>query len=108
MDMTRVITLAYAFLILIALFASMYTMWAYNACPSNRSHKPLVFPIMCSISWFLVGVDQLVATIGRKHGSVDGVTIVLLIAITLGALLYFVHGYVMVRHQACQLPNKES
>ncbi len=96
MDITRVILLGYAFLILVALVASMYTMWAYSACPSNRNHRPLIFPIICSMSWFLVGVDQLVATIGKKHGSVDGLTVVLLIAVTLGALLYFVHGYVMV------------
>lgn len=107
MDMSRVVVLSYAFLILISLVASMYTMWAYSACPSNRSHRPLIFPIMCSISWFLVGVDQLVATIGRKHGSVDGITVVLLIGVTLAALLYFVHGYVMVRHQACPLPINE-
>ena len=108
MDITRVITLAYALLILISLVASMYTMWAYSVCPANRSHRPLIFPMMCSIAWFLVGVDQLVATIGKRHGSVDGLTIVILVAITLGALLYFVHGYLMVRHQACPLPVKES
>lgn len=106
MDITRFVVLAYAFLILVALLASIYCMWAYSACPVNRNPRPLIFPIMCSISWFLVGVDQLVATISRKHGSVDGLTVVLLIGVTLAALLYFVHGYTMVRHQACPLPVK--
>lgn len=104
MDIMRFVVLAYASLILISLIASMFSIWAYHSCPANRSHRPLIFPIVCSISWFLVGVDQLVAVINRTHGTIDGLTLVLLTTITIVALIYFVNSYVMLRHQECALP----
>lgn len=98
--------MAYALLIFVSLLASIYTLWAYHHCPSNRSHRPLIFPIMCSIAWFLVSVEQLVAYVKRTHGTVDGMTMVVLISATLIALLYFVKHYIMGRHQACPIPSE--
>lgn len=102
----NIFVLAYAGLILVSLLAVLYTLWAYHHCPSNRSHRPLVFPFICSLAWFLVGVEQLVAYIRRTHGSVDGITMIVLISVTLIALLYFVKHYIFQRHQACPLPSE--
>lgn len=99
--------LAYAGLILVSLLAVMYTLWAYHHCPSNRSHRPLVFPIMCSIAWFLVGVEQLIAYVKRAHGTVDSITMIVLTIVTLIALLYFVKAYILQRHQACPIPSSK-
>lgn len=105
MDIMRFVILAYALLIMVSLVASMFSIWAYHTCPSNRSHRPLIFPIICSISWFLVGIDQLIAIMNKTHGTIDGLTLVLLTSITIVALIYFVNSYVMLRHQACPLPH---
>lgn len=105
MDIMRFVVMSYALLILISLVAAMFSIWAYHTCPANRNHKPLIFPIVCSISWFLVGVDQLVAVMIGTHGTIDGLTLILLITVTIVALVYFVNSYVMLRHQACPLPQ---
>ena len=97
----------YALLILVSIVSTCYSLWAYQHCPSNRSHRPLVFPIVCSISWFLISVDQLVAVIRRTHGSTDGLTMVMLVALTLAALLYFVQNYVQTRGLACAIHPSE-
>ena len=106
MDIMRFVVLSYALLILISLVAAMFSIWAYHTCPANRSHRPLTFPIICSIAWFLVGIDQLVAVMNKTHGTVDGLTLVLLTSVTIVALIWFVNSYVMLRHQACPLPQR--
>lgn len=103
----RFVILTYALLIFVSLVSAIYTMWAYHHCPNNRSHKPLVFPMVCSIAWFLVAIDQLAALTTKTHGSVDGATFVVLISITLIALIYFVKAYILERHRACPLPQQE-
>lgn len=92
--MNPVVTV-FASLILVSLLATIYSFWAYHNCPDCKSHRPLIFPIICSIAWFLIGVDQLVAYQHKTHGTADGVTILLLIIVTLVALVYFVKDYVM-------------
>lgn len=101
------IIMLYALLILISLVASIYTLWAYHHCPDNRSHRPLIFPIVCSMAWFLVGIEQLVAYVKHTHGSVDGFTMIGLVIVTLVALLYFVKAYVLHRQHICPLPGTE-
>ena len=102
-----VLVIVYATLILVSVLSTAYTLWAYHQCPSNRSHRPLILPIMCSIAWFLVSIDQLVAVMHRSHGTVDGLTMVMLITVTLAALLYFVQHYVQGRADACLIHRQE-
>ena len=102
-----VLVIVYATLILVSVLSTAYTLWAYHQCPSNRSHRPLILPIVCSVAWFLVSIDQLVAVMRRVHGTVDGLTMVMLIAVTLAALLYFVQHYVQGRAAACRIHPQE-
>ena len=102
-----VLVIVYATLILISVLSTAYTLWAYHQCPSNRNHRPLILPIVCSVAWFLVSIDQLVAVLRRVHGTVDGLTMVMLITVTLAALLYFVHHYVQGRAASCPIHPQE-
>ena len=102
-----VLVLVYATLILVSVLSTAYTLWAYHQCPSNRSHRPLILPIVCSVAWFLVSIDQLVAVMHRVHGTVDGLTMVMLITVTLVALLYFVQHYVQGRSASCPIHAPE-
>lgn len=97
----------YAGLILISIVATCYTLWAYHHCPCDKSQRPLIFPIICSIAWFLVSVDQMIAIILHTHDSSDGLTVILLIIITLIALLYFVRNYVHTQNATCSIPVRE-
>lgn len=101
------LVLVYATLILVSVLSTAYTLWAYHQCPSNRSHRPLILPIVCSVAWFLVSIDQLVAVVRRVHGTVDGITMLMLITVTLAALLYFVQYYVHGRSEACLIHRQE-
>lgn len=91
----------YAGLILVSIVSTGYTLWAYHHCPCHKSHRPLIFPIICSIAWFIVSLDQLIAIILKTHDSSDGLTVILLIIITLIALLYFVKNYVQTQNAEC-------
>lgn len=102
-----VLVIVYATLILVSVLSTAYTLWAYHQCPSNRNHRPLILPIVCSVAWFLVSIDQLVAVMRRVHGTVDGLTMVMLIAVTLAALLYFVQHYVQSRADSCPIHTQE-
>lgn len=102
-----ILVVVYATLILVSVLSTAYTLWAYHLCPSNRSHRPLVLPIVCSIAWFLVSVDQLIALMHKAHGTVDGLTMVMLITVTLASLLYFVQHYVQGRSLSCVLHHRE-
>lgn len=99
------VVISYAILILISLLATAYTLWAYQHCPENKSHRPLVFPLICSIAWFLVAVEQLVAYGNHTHGTVDGITMLLLISATLASLLYFIKAYILCKHSVCPIPE---
>jgi len=101
------LVVVYSTLILVSVLATGYALWAYHLCPSNRSHRPLILPIVCSIAWFIVSVDQLVALVHKAHGTVDGLTMVMLITVTLVALLYFVQHYVQGRNLSCIIHNSE-
>lgn len=102
-----ILVVVYSSLILISILSTAYSLWAYSICPSNRSHRPLIFPIVCSIAWFLVSIDQLVAIMNNTHNTVDGLTMVVLIVATLTALLYFVQHYVQGRNLSCSLHRQE-
>jgi heme/copper-type cytochrome/quinol oxidase subunit 3 len=102
-----VLVIVYATLILVSVLSTAYTLYAYHMCPSNRSHRPLILPIVCSIAWFLVSVDQLVAMMHQAHGTMDGLTMVMLITVTLAALLYFVQHYVQGRSLSCAIHHSE-
>ena len=102
-----VLVIVYATLILVSVLSTAYTLWAYHQCPNNRSHRPWILPIVCSVAWFLVSIDQLVAVMRRVHGTVDGLTMVMLIAVTLAALLYFVQPHVHGRSSACRIHTQE-
>lgn len=102
-----VLVIVYATLILVSVLSTAYTLWAYHQCPSNSSHRPWILPIVCSVAWFLVSIDQLVAVMHRVHGTVDGLTMVMLITVTLAALLYFVQHYVQGRSAACRIHTQE-
>lgn len=93
----------YAGLILVSIVATCYTLWAYHHCPCNKSHRPLIFPIICSIAWFIVSVDQLVSMLEHTHDSSDGLTSIMLIILTLIAMLYFVKNYVQIQTTECAL-----
>lgn len=97
----------YAGLLLTSIVATCYTLWAYHHCPCDKSHRPLIFPIICSIAWFIVSLDQLVAIITKSHDSSDGLTVIMLISLTLVALLYFVRNYVHTQNATCSVHIRE-
>lgn len=96
----HLITMAYTSLILASLVATVYTVWAYNSCPVDRSHRPLVFPMICSMAWFLVSTDTAVAHFRGTHGSVDGTTVIVLIVVTLISIISFTKAYVKERRHS--------
>ena len=97
----------YSSLILLSAVTASFSIHAYTGCPSNRSHKPLIMPIVCSVGWFIVGVDQLIQYVTHTvdHSSEEA-TIILTIA-TLAALLYFVVHYLRERHLLCHIHTSE-
>lgn len=95
----RLVIIVHALLILVSLISLAYSLVSYHTCPENRNHRPLILPIFCSLAWFLVAIDSLVAQVQRVHGSTDGVVIILLVCVTLAALIYFAISYSKGRHK---------
>jgi len=92
------ITSCYALLLLVSLSTFIYALWSYYECPATRSHKPYVFPIFASVGWFVLAVNDLMVY-GNGQGIPANISsFVLLTAITLLALLIFVHYYRRDRH----------
>lgn len=104
--MHLVVTL-YSLLILLSTVTASFSIHAYAGCPSNRSHKPLIMPIVCSIGWFLVSIDQLIRATSPSMAPANTEALVLLTIATLAALLYFVVHYLRERHILCHAHHSE-
>ena len=102
----NLITSCYALLLLVSLSTFIYALWSYYECPSTRSHKPYVFPIFASVGWFVLAVNDLMVYGNGKGIPANISSFVLLTAITLLALLIFVHYYRRDRqHEAIREKN---
>ena len=100
------ITSCYALLLLVSLSTFIYALWSYYECPATRSHKPYVFPIFASVGWFVLAVNDLMVYGNGKGIPANISSFVLLTAITLLALLIFVHYYRRDRnHEAIREKN---
>jgi len=103
----HLIVILYSTLILLAAVTASFSVHAYTGCPSNRSPRPLILPIICSVGWFIVGVDQLIQYATQVVDSSSEAAIITLTIATLAALLYFVIHYLRERHLLCHIHSQE-
>ena len=101
------VVILYSLLMLLAAVTASFSVQAYSGCPSSRSHKPLIMPIVCSLGWFLVSVDQIIRHITKSPEPANAEAMVILTIATLVALLYFVAHYLRERHTLCGISKSE-
>ena len=83
----------YTALVLISVYTCGYSIWCYYECPATRSHKPYVFPMFLSVGWFFFGINGLLTINSQDQTRMDAMSVLLLYAATLLALLVFVYHY---------------
>ena len=83
----------YTALVLISVYTCGYSIWCYYECPATRSHKPYVFPMFLSVGWFFFGINGLLTVNSQDQARMDAISVLLLSAATLLALLVFVYHY---------------
>ena len=96
------ITALYTALVLISVYTCGYSIWCYYEYSATRSHKPYVFPMFLSVGWFFFGINGLLIINSQEQARMDAISVLLLSAATLLALLVFVYHYRRGRRNEAQ------
>ena len=94
----RIQLLGYSALLLVTLSAFLYFLWSYHECPPIKDKRPLIMPIFVSAAWFFVSVDGIRAIFFPTTTTLDKMTSIILIIVTLFTLISFVRHYIRGRH----------